>query len=33
FNRRFDLAGMIPRLAYAALRTVPMPEKLLKIGL
>lgn len=33
FNRRFDLAGMIHRLAYAALRTVPMPEKLLKIGL
>lgn len=33
FNRRFDLAAMIPWLAYAALRTVPMPEKLLKIGL
>jgi hypothetical protein len=24
FNRRFDLAAMIPRLAYAAVRTQPM---------
>ncbi len=33
FNRRFDLSDLIPRLACAALRTPPMPEKLLKIGL
>lgn len=33
FNRRFDLSQMIPRLFYVALRTPPMPEKLLKIGL
>ncbi|MDB4222349.1 IS1595 family transposase [Granulosicoccus sp.] len=33
FNRRFNLRDLIPRLAYVALRTAPMPEKLLKIGL
>lgn len=33
FNRRFDLRAMIPRLAYVALRTPPMPERLLKLGL
>lgn len=33
FNRRFDLCGLIPRLAYVALRTPPMPERLLKVGL
>ena len=33
FNRRFDLGAMISRLAFAAVRTPPMPEKLLKIGL
>ena len=33
FNRRFDLCALISRLAYASLRTPPMPEKLLKIGL
>lgn len=33
FNRRFDLAALIPRLAFAALRTPPMSERLLKIGL
>jgi len=33
FNRRFDLRSLIPRLAYVALRTPPMPERLLKIGL
>ena len=33
FNRRFNLSDLIPRLAYVALRTPPMPEKLLKIGL
>ena len=32
FNRRFNLCDLIPRLAYVALRTAPMPEKLLKIG-
>lgn len=33
FNRRFDMTALIPRLAFAALRTPPMPYKLLKIGL
>jgi len=33
FNRRFDLCGLIPRLAYVALRTPSMPERLLKLGL
>lgn len=33
FNRRFSLPDMIPRLAYAALRTPPMSEKLLKLSL
>lgn len=33
FNRRFNLCDLISRLAYVALRTAPMPEKLLKIGL
>ena len=33
FNRRFSLKALIPRLAFAALRTPPMPEKLLKMGL
>lgn len=33
FNRRFSLRDLIPRLAYVCLRTPPMPEKLLKIGL
>ena len=33
FNRRFSLCNLIPRLVYVCLRTPPMPEKLLKIGL
>ncbi len=33
FNRRFDLCAMIPKLAYVALRTPPMPERLLTLGL
>ena len=33
FNRRYDLSSLIPRLAYVALRTPPMPDRLLKIGL
>ena len=33
FNRRFDLGVMIPRLVFAAVRTPPMPERLLTIGL
>jgi len=33
FNRRFNLSDLIPRLAYAALRTPPMTEKLLKLSL
>ena len=33
FNRRFDPPEIIPRLAYIALRTPPMPERLLKLHL
>ena len=33
FNRRFDLPDIIPRLLYVALRTPPMPERLLKLCL
>jgi hypothetical protein len=32
FNRRFDLAAMLPRLGWAAMRTPPMPHRLLKIA-
>jgi transposase-like protein len=32
FNRRYDLAAMLPRLGWAALRTPPMPYKLLKLA-
>ena len=32
FNRRYDLAGMLPRLATAALQTPPMPYRLLKLA-
>ena len=32
-HRRFDLPDIIPRLVYAALRTLPMPERLLKLRL
>ena len=32
FNRRFRLAEMLPRLVYAALRTPPMPYRLLKMA-
>lgn len=33
FNRRFDLCALIARLAYVSLRTPPIPERLLKLGL
>lgn len=33
FNRRFQLNDLLPRLMYVALRTPPMPERLLKLGL
>jgi transposase-like protein len=33
FNRRFNLKEFIPRLAYVGLRTPPMPDRLLKLGL
>ena len=33
FNRRYRLPYLIPGLAHAALRTPPMPERLLKHGL
>jgi transposase-like protein len=32
FNRRYKLEDMIPRLAFIALRTPPMPYKLLKLA-
>ena len=32
FNRRFRLEDMIPRLGYAAVRTPPMPLRLLKLA-
>jgi hypothetical protein len=32
FNRRFDLAAMLPRLGFAAVRTPPMPYRLLKLA-
>jgi hypothetical protein len=32
FNRRFDLASMIPRLTYAAITAPPMPYRLLKLA-
>jgi transposase-like protein len=32
FNRRFDLAAMLPRLGYAAVRTPPMPYRLLTLA-
>ncbi len=33
FNRRFDLCALIPKLACAALRTPPMPQRLLTLSL
>jgi hypothetical protein len=32
FNRRYDLAAMIPRLTWAAVRTARMPYRLLKLA-
>ncbi|PUB82287.1 MAG: IS1595 family transposase, partial [gamma proteobacterium symbiont of Ctena orbiculata] len=32
FNRRFDLPAMIERLLFAALRTPPMPYRLLRMA-
>ena len=32
FNRRYDLAAMIPRLCWASVRTPPMPYRLLKLA-
>ncbi len=32
FNRRFDLAARLPRLGWAAVRTPPMPHRLLKMA-
>ena len=32
FNRRYDLPSMVPRLAWVAARTPPIPEKLLRKG-
>jgi hypothetical protein len=32
FNRRYNLETMIPRLAFVALRTAPMPYRLLKLA-
>jgi hypothetical protein len=32
FNRRYDLAAMLLRLAKAAMQTSPMPYRLLKMA-
>jgi transposase-like protein len=32
FNRRYDLAAMLPRLCWASVRTPPMPYRLLKLA-
>ncbi len=32
FNRRYDLAAMIPRLTWVSTRTPPMPYRLLKLA-
>lgn len=32
FNRRYDLAAMMPRLGWAAVRTPPMPYRFLKLA-
>ncbi|MCJ7604256.1 MAG: IS1595 family transposase, partial [Desulfobulbaceae bacterium] len=32
FNRRFELHKMVNRLAFAAVRTPPMPQRLLKLA-
>ena len=32
FNRRYDLAAMVPRLCWASARTPPMPYRLLKLA-
>ena len=32
FNRRYDLAAMLPRLSWASVRTPPMPYRLLKLA-
>jgi hypothetical protein len=32
FNRRYDLAAMLPRLTWAAARTPPMPYRFLKLA-
>jgi hypothetical protein len=32
FNRRYDLAAMIPRLTWASVRTQAMPYRLLKLA-
>ena len=32
FNRRYDLAAMMPRLLWAGMRTTPMPYRLLKLA-
>ena len=32
FNRRFSLREVFPRLAFVALRTAPMPYRMLKLA-
>ena len=32
FNRRYDLATIMPRFGYVAVRTPPMPYRLLKLA-
>ncbi|MFZ5655644.1 MAG: IS1595 family transposase, partial [Pseudomonadota bacterium] len=31
FNRRFDMAAMVPRLLYVAVRTPPLPYRLVTL--
>ena len=32
FNRRYQLADLVPRLAYVAVRTAPLPYRLLTVA-
>ena len=32
FNRRYELADLVPRLVYVAARTPPLPERLLTLA-
>lgn len=32
FNRRYELADLVPRLVYVAVRTPPLPDRLLALA-